>query len=240
VSAALRSKTGPSTAPRRGVAVLASGGVESAALLTWALERYREATPLYLRAGLRWEGVELRWLRRLVAGLDGRGLASPVVLEVPVRDVYRDHWSLTGRAVPDADSPDAAVYLPGRNLLLLAKAAVYASLHGLDAIILGPLKDNPFPDATPEFFDAMGLAIGRGLDASIRIEAPFRNLHKADLIARYRHLPWGLTFSCIRPRGVRHCGGCNKCAERRRAFRDAGIRDPTRYARQATAAGRRA
>lgn len=212
--------------------MLASGGVESAALLVWALERYRAATPLYVRAGLRWEGVELRWLRKLVAELREPRLAAPIVLDVPVGDVYGDHWSLTGRRVPGADSPDAAVYLPGRNVLLLAKAAVYASLHRLDAIIMGPLQDNPFPDATPEFFDAMGQAICRGLDAAIRIETPFRAFHKADLVARYRHLPWGLTFSCLRPQGVRHCGGCNKCAERRRAFHDAGVRDQTRYARQ--------
>jgi len=214
-----------------GAGVLASGGVESAALLVWALERYRSATPLYVRAGFGWEAAELRWLRQLVARLGDSRLAPPVVLDVPVRDVYGAHWSLTGRAVPDARSPDAAVYLPGRNLLLLSKAAVYATLHGLDAVTIGPLKDNPFPDATPEFFDAMEKAIRLGLGSSIRVETPFRQVHKADLIARHRHLPWGLTFSCIRPVGSRHCGRCNKCAERRQAFVVAGVRDPTRYVR---------
>lgn len=214
-----------------GAGVLASGGVESAALLVWALERYRAATPLYVRAGLRWEAAELRWLRQFVARIGDPRLARPVVLDVPVRDVYGAHWSLTGRAVPDARSPDAAVYLPGRNLFLLSKAAVYAVLHGLDAVTIGPLKDNPFPDATPAFFDAMGQAIRLGLGSSIKIETPFRQVHKADLIAQHRHLPWGLTFSCIRPVRGRHCGRCNKCAERRQAFVVAGVKDPTRYAR---------
>jgi 7-cyano-7-deazaguanine synthase len=213
-----------------GAGVLASGGVESAALLVWALERYRSATPLYVRAGFRWEAAELRWLRKLVARLGDPRIAQPVVLDVPVRDVYGGHWSLTGRGVPDARSPDAAVYLPGRNLFLLSKAAVYASLHGLDAVTIGPLKDNPFPDATPAFFDAMGQAIRLGLETSVKIETPFRQIHKADLIARHRHLPWSLTFSCIRPAGARHCGRCNKCAERQQAFAEAGVKDPTRYA----------
>jgi 7-cyano-7-deazaguanine synthase len=42
-------------------------------------------------------------------------------------------------------------------------------------------------------------------------------------------VPWELTFSCIRPIGIRHCGRCNKCEERRRAFADAGVKDPTKY-----------
>jgi 7-cyano-7-deazaguanine synthase len=42
-------------------------------------------------------------------------------------------------------------------------------------------------------------------------------------------LPLELTFSCIRPAGERHCGSCNKCAERRQAFASAGLKDPTDY-----------
>jgi 7-cyano-7-deazaguanine synthase len=223
---------GRRTARRAGsVGVLTSGGVESAALIAWALERFARVTPLYVRAGLRWESAERRWLGRLVTRLASARLDAPVVLDVPVRDLYGRHWSVTGRGVPDANSPDPAVYLPGRNLLLLSKAAVYAALHGLDALAVGPLQDNPFPDATPAFFEAMGSAIQRGLAAPITIEAPFRARHKAEVIAEYRRVPWDLTFSCIRPMGLRHCGRCNKCAERRKAFVEAGVEDPTRYVR---------
>jgi 7-cyano-7-deazaguanine synthase len=38
-----------------------------------------------------------------------------------------------------------------------------------------------------------------------------------------------LTFSCMRPVDGKHCGTCNKCAERRRAFASAGLSDPTEY-----------
>jgi len=38
------------------------------------------------------------------------------------------------------------------------------------------------------------------------------------------------TFSCISPVGDDHCGRCNKCAERRRAFTALGIEDLTSYA----------
>jgi 7-cyano-7-deazaguanine synthase len=135
--------------------------------------------------------------------------------------------------VPGAATPDAAVYLPGRNLLLLAKAAVYGALTGLDTLLLGTLKGNPFPDATPTFFATMTRAIQHGLGVPMRIETPFRNMGKADVIRTAGHIPWVETWSCLRPIGARHCGACNKCAERRRAFAEAGIADPTRYATRA-------
>ena len=99
-------------------------------------------------------------------------------------------------------------------------------------VALGVLRGNPFGDATPRFFSAMSTALSEALGTAIRITAPLRGLNKAQLIRADAAAPWALTFSCINPRpGVRHCGRCNKCAERRRAFRLAGIADPTRYAR---------
>jgi 7-cyano-7-deazaguanine synthase len=70
------------------------------------------------------------------------------------------------------------------------------------------------------------LATGR----RVRIQKPLGRAAKATLLKRYRHLPLGLTFSCARPVGLLHCGRCNKCAERRLAFAQAGLDDPTRYA----------
>ena len=45
--------------------------------------------------------------------------------------------------------------------------------------------------------------------------------------------PLELTFSCIAPVGDLHCGRCNKCFERRAAFRLIDMVDPTRYAESA-------
>jgi 7-cyano-7-deazaguanine synthase len=39
-----------------------------------------------------------------------------------------------------------------------------------------------------------------------------------------------LTLSCMQPVGGSHCGRCSKCRERRDAFLEAGIVDPTKYA----------
>src|SRR3954454_9168712 len=98
------------------LAVLISGGLDSAIVLGDALRRGTPVQPLYIRCGLSWESVELDYLQRYLAALAAPPL---VVLEMPVADVYGPHWSITGVNVPGADSPDEAVFLPGRNVLLL-------------------------------------------------------------------------------------------------------------------------
>jgi 7-cyano-7-deazaguanine synthase len=103
---------------------------------------------------------------------------------------------------------------------------------GLSRVSIGPLAGNPFPDATPEFFDTMGRALSLGLGSPISIAAPFLSLHKADVIARGLELgvPLELTLSCMQPSAGLHCGRCSKCRERRDAFREAGVADRTEYA----------
>ena len=133
---------------------------------------------------------------------------------------------------PGFDTPDEDVYLAGRNLILITKAAIYCAQHGIDRIALGPLAGNPFPDATPEFFATFAKALCLGLAHPLVIATPFAALHKADVITLGSQLrvPFELTLSCMNPRQGLHCGQCSKCRERRDAFHEAGIADPTAYA----------
>jgi 7-cyano-7-deazaguanine synthase len=132
--------------------------------------------------------------------------------------------------VPGLQDPDESVYLPGRNILLLAKSAVFCSRRGLSTILVGTLQGNPFPDARPEFFSQIARAISTGLDHKVEVLAPFHALKKEEVIRSAREAPLELSFSCIRPQNGQHCGRCNKCGERRKHFRLAGIPDRTRYA----------
>ena len=209
--------------------MLVSGGLDSAVALAEAA-REGPVAPVFVRSGLVWEPAEMYWLERFLQTI---GAPALVVLELPVGDLYGDHWSLTGDDPPDAESPDEAVYLPGRNLLLLAKAGVWAAEAGCGAIVMGPLAANPFPDGRREFFDAMAEAIGRamGRGAPLPIETPLSELTKAEVVRRAAGLPVELTFSCLNPTpDHRHCGACNKCAERKKGFEAAGVPDPTEYA----------
>src|SRR6516164_225642 len=108
------SDTPPTADPAAPLAVLVSGGLDSAILLGEACHRHPTVYPLYVRFGLAWEDVELAHLRRFVSALDVPALAPLVPLEMPVADLYGTHWSITGKNVPGADTPDEAVFLPGR------------------------------------------------------------------------------------------------------------------------------
>src|SRR5262249_2671038 len=145
-------------------------------------------------------------------------LAPLQLLWLPVTDLYGEHWSITGRSVPDAETSDEAVYLPGRNVLLLAKAMLWCHLNKVPALALATLAANPFPDATPEFFRSYQDGVNQGLQSRVEVALPYRGLEKKQLMQRGHFLPLELTFSCIRPVGYLHCGRCNKCGERRRAF----------------------
>ncbi len=210
--------------------MLTSGGLDSAILCAQLLGGVRRVIPIYVRSGLLWEDAEMASLGRFLDAVKTEGLASLVVLEEPIADVYGPHWSTGGASIPGSDSADAAVYLPGRNLLLTVKAAVWCRLRDVDALALGSLGSNPFPDSTPEFFATLESLLNRALAGQLKLVRPFDRLHKTDVLRRGRHLPLHLTFSCIDPRNGLHCGRCNKCAERQQGFHDAGVPDLTTYA----------
>lgn len=149
---------------------------------------------------------------------------------MPVADLYEYHWSVTGRDVPGADSPDDAVYLPGRNALLALKPALWCTMHGIEELALAVLSSNPFSDATEEFFRDFEQVIARATGNHVRLTRPFSGLQKREVMEFGRGLPLELTFSCIAPVGGLHCGRCNKCAERQQAFGYLGGDDPTKYA----------
>jgi 7-cyano-7-deazaguanine synthase len=207
--------------------------LDSAILLGEALRQNAGVFPLYVRQGLYWETVELGHLRDILAAVRGPTLRPLHVLEMPVADLYGEHWSLTGHDVPGADSADEAVYLPGRNVLLLAKAVLWCHLRQIPAVALGSLESNPFPDATPGFITAFQDVVNRAVGGAVAVVRPYANLSKTEVMCRGRGLPLQLTFSCLRPEGGDHCGRCNKCTERRRAFAEVGLADPTRYRRPA-------
>jgi len=210
--------------------VLLSGGLDSSILLATLLDQGCRVRPFYVRTQLAWEPEELLAVRRWLEALFSPRLDELVLLDLPLEDLYQDHWSVTGRNAPGRATADDAVYLPGRNALLVIKAALWCQLHGIEQLALGVLKSNPFADATPAFFDQFESALNCGSARPLRIVRPFARLSKRQVMERGRDLPLELTFSCIAPVGGLHCGRCNKCAERRAAFRLIDAEDPTEYA----------
>ena len=213
---------------------LFSGGLDSAVLLALERRTHAPVLPVHVRAGLAWEDAERRAIDRLLASpAYASGLLPLAALTVDMRDVYPpDHWAVTGQP-PSYDTPDEDVYQDGRNIVLISKAAVLCARMGVSRLALGPLAGNPFPDATPEFFQTIGRALSLGLGRTIDVVTPLAHLHKDGVVRLGVELgvPLDLTLSCMNPQGGRHCGACSKCRERQDAFAAAGTADPTIYAR---------
>jgi 7-cyano-7-deazaguanine synthase len=214
-------------------AVLFSAGLDSAVLVADALQRGR-VRPVYVGVGFAWEDEERAMAARLFVRPPFAGRVDPLAaLSFDMRDVFPPtHWAVRGEP-PAFDTPDEDVYIHGRNVILASKAAVYLSREKIGRLLLGTLAGNPFPDATPAFFDTLARALSLGLAAPLTIEAPFAALHKSEVIRKGVALgvPLELTLSCMQPRDGLHCGQCSKCRERRDAFREAGVIDPTAYKR---------
>ncbi len=210
------------------ISVLASGGLDSSVLIA-KLAADAEVYPIYVRCGFAWEDMELKGLQSFLDALHNRNVMPTTVLSTPTSVLYGHHWSVTGDRVPGADEPDENTYLPGRNILLISLAAIWGSTHGVSRIAIGSLGGNPFPDATPGFFETFARALSMGLGHIVKIEAPLRGFHKEDLIKQFKDLPLELTLTCMAPRDSLHCGQCNKCFERQQAFQKAGVVDRTVY-----------
>lgn len=216
-------------------AVLLSGGLDSAVLLVEEAENH-QVQPVYVSGGLAWEAAERALIDRFLAAVRTPHAVRPLVsLSLDMTDVYAaGHWAIAGRP-PAYHTPDEDVYLPGRNIVLAAKTAVFCATEGISRLAIGTLAGNPFPDATPAFREALGRALSLGLAHSMEIAAPYESLHKEDIIRRGAALgvPFELTLSCMQPRiaetGPQHCGLCSKCRERHDAFVAAGVPDPSTY-----------
>ena len=212
------------------IGVLASGGLDSSILVAHLLGQGHRVQPFYIRKGLYWQEHELAGLRTFLHAIATPNLLELVVLDLPLADLYSGHWSLTGQDTPAHDSPDEAVYLPGRNALLLVKPAVWCQLHGIEKLALAPLGTSPFEDAGEKFLADFESALNRGAQCRVQFLSPFGKMNKQQVMALGRELPLELTFSCISPVNGLHCGRCNKCAERQEAFRKAALTDKTKYA----------
>jgi 7-cyano-7-deazaguanine synthase len=210
--------------------VLTSGGLDSCILINHLLRQGRLVQPIYVRSGLIWEPAELQALQRYLAQLSSLAPRDLVVLELPLTDLYGEHWSLTGVNPPGKNSPDEEVFLPGRNVLLAVKGGLWCQMNGIRELALAVLGTSPFGDAKGAFFEQLQAVFDVYREGSVRFVLPFADLSKPEVMQLGRGCPLELTFSCISPVRDRHCGQCNKCAERRQAFRSVGWDDPTTYA----------
>jgi len=217
----------------RNIGVLFSGGLDSAALVGHYDKRGTRVWPIYVRCGLRWEKAELRFAQQYLKALRSKNVQPLAKLQLLLEGAYESNWSQKGK-VPSATSDDREVFLPARNLLLCIKALLALSSKGINDVALATLKGNPFDDATTSYVHDLERVLRRSFQQRVRVHMPFRGLSKSQVIRRHKDLPLEFSLSCINPRGNLHCGACNKCAERKKAFAKADVVDRTTYLRTIT------
>jgi 7-cyano-7-deazaguanine synthase len=122
--------------------------------------------------------------------------------------------------------------VPFRNAVMLSIATGFAESAGAEGLVIAAHGGDHaiYPDCREEFMQAMGDAMRLGTYAGIQLLRPFITMNKARIAATGRDLgiDFAQTWSCYKG-GAVHCGTCGTCVERREAFINAGISDPTSY-----------
>jgi 7-cyano-7-deazaguanine synthase len=212
--------------------VVFSGGLDSTTLLYHLKEAGHELAALAVNYGQR-HSRELDCAQAIcrdfemdLTTLDLAGL-SPIF--------GRNSLSDSSAEIPEGSyQPDSMqqTTVPNRNMILLSIAAGWAISNNCQAVAFGAHSGEytPYPDCRPEFAEAMDKAAQLCDWNPLRILAPFVDWTKADIVRRGAELgvPFGLTWSCY-VGGDRHCGRCGTCLDRKRAFQQSGVNDPTEY-----------
>lgn len=124
------------------------------------------------------------------------------------------------------------VWVPGRNIVFTAIATAFAEAEDAEIIIVGWDEEeaNTFPDNSKEFLESFNQTIKNGTKRNIHIEAPLIDMNKKEIIqlGTQLKLPLELTYSCYKGL-LEHCGKCESCIRRKRAFKEAQIQDKTSY-----------
>jgi 7-cyano-7-deazaguanine synthase len=159
------------------------------------------------------------------------------VVRMPfINELFKSDLLKSGGEVPEGHYADPSMkrtVVPFRNGIMLAIAAGLAESIGAGVLVLGNHAGDHaiYPDCREEFAVPMSQAIKAGTYAGITVFRPFERLSKTDiaLMGETLETPFHLTYSCYKG-GEKHCGKCGTCYERKEAFTDSGVPDPTVYA----------
>lgn len=214
------------------VFVLCSGGLDSVTALHWARREHEVQAVLSFDYGAKHHHRELPFAAthaRLV------GAQHLVVRLAFIGEHFTSDLLQSGGAIPDghyADETMKRTVVPFRNGIMLSIAGGYAESVGANGLVIAAHGGDHaiYPDCRENFMRAMGEALRLGTYAGIQLLRPFIALDKGRIVAEGARLgvDFAQTWSCYKG-GERHCGTCGTCVERRAAFQQAGIADPTRY-----------
>ena len=223
--------------------VLLSGGIDSTTTLAIAIAEGFEAYALSFDYGQRHQ-IEIEAARRVAHSLDAKEhRVAKIDLRIFGGSALTDNVDVPKqRSETEIAHGIPVTYVPARNTIFLAYALAWAEVISANHIFLGvnAIDYSGYPDCRPEFIKAFENLANLGTKAGLegkcfQIHTPLIKFSKAEIICTAVKLDvdLSLTHSCYDPsqKGLA-CGQCDSCLLRLKGFREAGIKDPIRYAKK--------
>jgi len=215
------------------VVVLCSGGMDSVTALHWARAHHSVAAVLSFDYAAKHNHREIPCAIEHAAQV---GAPHQTVSLDFIGKLFTSDLLLSGGDIPEGHYEDGNMkrtVVPFRNGIMLAAACGFAESAGADGLVIAAHGGDHaiYPDCREEFMRAMGDAMKFGTYAGIQLLRPFITMNKAGIATEGARLgvDFARTWSCYQG-GEVHCGKCGTCVERREAFQQAGLQDPTVYA----------
>jgi 7-cyano-7-deazaguanine synthase len=214
------------------VVVLCSGGMDSVTALYWAKREHEVSAAVSFDYGAKHNHREIPFAVEHATRLQVRH--ETIAMEF-VNRLFASDLLNSGGSIPEghyeAKNMKQTV-VPFRNGIMLSIAAGFAeSIEARGLVIAAHGGDHAiYPDCREEFMRAMADAMRLGTYAGITLLRPFIALNKGQIAAEGAKLgvDFARTWSCYKG-GPVHCGKCGTCVERREAFAQVGLKDPTVY-----------
>ena len=221
--------------------VLSSGGLDSTTAMAIAKFEGFEIYSLSFSYGQR-HAVELEAAQKVA---DALGVTEHLVINMDLNKIggssLTDDIDVPKKRDEQAMTQEIPVtYVPARNTIFLSFGLAWAEVLESSDIFIGvnAVDYSGYPDCRPEYIDAFermaNLATKAGVEGitKIRIRTPLIHLTKAQIIQKGMELgvDYALTHSCYdpSPQGLA-CGECDSCFLRKKGFKEAGVKDPTKY-----------
>ena len=208
--------------------IVLSGGPDSATVAYWAKKEGYDLYPITFNYGQ----IALKETQAAEKIAEKLGTTTKIIDLSALKEIFSGVTSLCNTDIPLTAEFSTPIIVPFRNAIFLSIAVAYAVAVGTDKIYYGAQgSDEPFyPDCRREFYEAFEKAARLGTCEDITIKAPFSWGKKSDLIKEGTKLgvPFEITWSCYR-NDAKHCGKCESCMNRKKAFKEAGVSDPTKY-----------
>ena len=207
--------------------IVLSGGIDSAVVAYWAKQQDYQVYPITFRYG-QIAAKETVAAQRVAGRL---GTITKVIDFSSLKEIFSTS-SLVNRDIPLSAEFSSPIIVPFRNAIFLSTAVAYAVTVGATYIFYGAQGSDEqfYTDCRREFYETFEKAAMLGTCKEITVKAPFSGIQKSELIQVGKKLgvPFELTWSCYRDE-AKQCGKCESCLNRKKAFAETGITDPTSY-----------